>query len=137
MASRHLLLFLIVFLPSCNPQQDKKETPAPSVNPRAEADWLFDKRMRCATLREGLDKRHDGGPVYVGQVFYSPIKNSCIYTTRTMVPNTGTFLTITDALTGEGYFEGSTYQNPKMNPEFESRILELKGGKPNDPLGIR
>jgi hypothetical protein len=121
-------LFVVVLF-ACRPQEQSKETP------HTEADWLFEKKMRCSSLRDGLEGKVRGSQAFLASVFYSPSLNTCVYATTTNPP--GAKFAIIDALTGENIFFANSDLSTKASPDFEAKIAELKSIKPNDPLGIR
>jgi len=45
---------------------------------------LFDKKQECATLKKNIAKEYEGGKYYVGSVFYSEKRNSCLYRLSTL-----------------------------------------------------
>jgi hypothetical protein len=109
----------IVAVLSCSNQAQRK-----AANPHEETDWLFEKKFRCASLRPAIEKLYEGSgsKTFVGELFYSPKLNTCIFNT-TAFENKILFVEINDALTGANIFSSN---EPGAGAELQKRLAELK-----------
>lgn len=83
----------------------------------AEADWLFEKKFRCAQLRPALEKNIS----FMVEFFYSPRLNTCVYTWLRPVPGGTPVMQANDGLTMGPLFNGDGTRE-----EFNRRVDELK-----------
>jgi len=120
-------LMIAVFSMSCSNQAQQQTSAAKRLNPHDETDWLFEKKFRCASLRPAIEKLYQGSKVHVGELFYSPKLNTCVFNT-TAFENKILFVEINDALTGANIF--SSYE-PGAGAELQKRLAELKEPEKN------
>ncbi|MFA6255875.1 MAG: hypothetical protein WC606_01705 [Candidatus Absconditabacterales bacterium] len=109
-------------------------------------EQLSAKNQECASYRDTIQKKLGGD--YLNEIFYSPVKNSCIYITI-ITTNAGGITTIEDyntnesiatrtSLTPERCNDSNAIPNEKdrskcwqnrdnVQMEFDKKIQELKG----------
>ena len=96
----------------------------------------FEKKQKCATYIDDVKKNYEGSSFHLDEIFYSPFKDSCIYTGVAILYGTdGTTIIkeIKDYLTQETIL--TLIQPPKQDSEmkqayeinFINKVDELKG----------
>jgi ribosomal protein L2 len=93
-------------------------------DPHVEADWLFEKKFRCAQIKGPFAKEVGG---QVDEIFYSPKLNTCVATVQSTWGDKSIVFSIKDALTGKTLFiSGNIYGRTEAELHLTDRVNEFR-----------
>jgi len=93
-------------------------------DPHAEADWLFEKKLRRAQIKGPFGKETAG---QVDEIFYSPKLNTCVATVQSTLRAKSIVFSIKDALTGKTLFmSGNIYGRTEAELHLMDRVNEFR-----------